>query len=75
MVLYHRPSGTAHVVTPLMLAILEALDSGAQDAPSVLAAITAAHDLSFEDDGTAPVEVISARLDELAALGLIDEVP
>ncbi|MFC3713114.1 HPr-rel-A system PqqD family peptide chaperone [Sphingoaurantiacus capsulatus] len=70
--LYHRPSGETHMLAPDLFAILEAIDGEPLDAPGVLAALAATHDIEAEDD--APLAVIEARLAELVALGLADRL-
>ena len=72
MILYHRPSGTTHVVSPVVRAILEALDGRTLDAAGVLRAIEDSHAIEA-DAGQSPLAVIEARVHELASLGLIDE--
>lgn len=68
VILYHRPSGQTHLLTPLAAALVEALAAGPADAGEALARLAAAYDLGDGDD---PGAVIAARLDELAAAGLI----
>ena len=69
--LYHRPSGETHVVAAEMMAILTALDSAPANAATVAELLVHDYDLEIEDDADV-VSVITARLGELAALGLID---
>jgi PqqD family protein of HPr-rel-A system len=68
--LYHRPSGETHVLAPDLFAILEAVDERALDAAAVLSKLAAEHEIEAEE---APLAIVSARLAELAALGLADE--
>lgn len=69
--LYHRPSGETHVVAAEMMAILTALDGASGDATEVAERLVRDYDLEIEG-GEAVVDVVAARLAELAALGLID---
>lgn len=66
--LYHRPSGETHVLAPDLFAILKTIDERPLDAAGVLAMLAADHDI--ETEGDAPLEVVTARLGELATLGL-----
>lgn len=68
--LYHRPSGETHVLAPDLFAILSAIDGAALAPDEVLAQLAAEHDIEAEAD--APIAVVTARLAELAALGLAD---
>lgn len=68
VILYHRPSGQTHLLTPLAAALVEVLADDPADADEALRRLAAAHDL---DGGDNPRAVIAARLDELAAAGLI----
>lgn len=72
MIVYHRPSGTTHVVSPVVRAILEALDGRMLDAAGVLRTIEDRHAIEVDGDQSA-LAVVEARLHELASLGLIDE--
>jgi|GEM_PF-4694124 len=54
-----------------MFAVLEATEGDALDAPGVLAKLAATHDIDAEEE---PLAIIAARLGELAALGLVDEL-
>ena len=66
-VLFHRPSGTTHIVAPPAPQILEALRIGPAEPGEVLARLRAWYDL----EGEAAAEAIEARLDELEAAGLV----
>lgn len=66
--IYHRPSGITHVVASPVPEILDALDEGPADARSILARLAVAHDLFGEEEAGA---AIAARLDEMAAAGLV----
>ncbi len=63
-ILYHRPSGMTHVLLPPAPNILAALDAGPADAARI------AERLGFAADDEA-VDVIAARLAELAQSGLV----
>lgn len=68
---YHRRSGVTHLLTEPAPQILDALDViGAADAAGVAAWLGERFDLSTEGGETAEA-LIEARLEELAALGLI----
>lgn len=69
--IYHRRSGVTHMVMEPVPQILEALEVlGPSDAAAVTAYLTAHYD--FGADGGADVaDVIQARLNELAAIGLL----
>lgn len=62
--LYHRPSGITHVLLPPAPEIVAALGDGPADAATLAMRLGAAG----EPDA---VEVIAARLAELAAIGLV----
>ena len=66
-VLYHRLSGTTHIVAEPVPEILEALVAGAADAAGILARLSEIHDLEGEEAEAA----IAARLAELEAIGLV----
>lgn len=68
--LYHRPSGETHVLAPDLFSILRAIDGSPLDAAGVLARLAEDHDI--ETEGDEPLAVVTARLSELAALGLAD---
>ena len=66
--LYHRPSGQTHMLAEPAPEILTALAQGAADPAEVLRRLARDHGLDSEGEAEA---VIAARMDELAALGLI----
>lgn len=68
--LYHRPSGETHVLAPDLFGILATIDERPLNAAGVLARLAEDHDI--ETEGDEPLAVVSARLGELAALGLAD---
>lgn len=63
---YHRASGITHVVDAPVPEILEAL-AEPMDMPALLAALDARYDLVDADPAA-----LTARLDELAAVGLVE---
>lgn len=64
--IYHRASGATHVVAEPVPQILEALGQDALTLAQLLARLGAAYDLADADEGA-----LTARLDELTALGLV----
>jgi PqqD family protein of HPr-rel-A system len=68
--LYHRPSGETHVLAPDLFSILQVIDGRPLDAAGVLAQLAEDHEI--ETEGDEPLAVVTARLAELAALGLAD---
>ena len=69
--IYQRRSGITHMVAEPVPQILAAMGSKAIDAITVLENLSAQFDLGDADDAIA---VVSARLEELADLGLVDRV-
>lgn len=68
---YHRRSGVTHLLTEPAPQILDALDAiGPADAAGVVAYLSKRFDLTAEG-GESAEALIEARLEELAALGLI----
>jgi PqqD family protein of HPr-rel-A system len=65
--LYHRPSGTTHILAPPAPQILEALAARPGDSEQVLERMGERFDLGSDDAPAA----IAARLAELGAAGLI----
>jgi PqqD family protein of HPr-rel-A system len=70
--IYQRRSGITHMVAEPVPEILAAMGDEAMDAAAVLQRLSAQFDLGDADDAIA---VVSARLKELADLGLVDRVP
>jgi PqqD family protein of HPr-rel-A system len=70
--IYQRRSGITHMVAEPVPEILAAMGDEAMDAANVLEGLSAQFDLGDSDDAIA---VVSARLEELADLGLIDRKP
>ena len=66
--LHHRPSGITHVVASPVPEILAALADGPADAREIVARLAEAHEIDIDGNAEAAV---AARLDELAAAGLI----
>ena len=67
-ILYHRPSGITHVVAPPVPELLRALAAGPADAGEIVARLAEQHDIAGEGGLE---EIVAARLDELAAAGLV----
>jgi PqqD family protein of HPr-rel-A system len=65
--LFHRPSGTTHILAPPAPQILAALAEGPADAAGIAGRLGETFDLAAED---AP-KAIAARLAELEAAGLV----
>ena len=67
--LYHRPSGTTHVLLPPAPEILDLLAEGPADAATVAARIA---EMFATEAGDEPIaDIVAARLAELAAAGLV----
>jgi PqqD family protein of HPr-rel-A system len=69
--IYQRRSGITHMVAEPVPEILAAMGDDAMDAAAMLERLSAQFDLGDTDDAIA---VVSARLEELADLGLVDRV-
>jgi PqqD family protein of HPr-rel-A system len=67
--LYHRRSGTTHLVAAPVPQILEALGEGATDVAGLLARLAARFDLDAADDEAEAA--LEQRLAELIDLGLV----
>lgn len=65
--IYHRPSGQTHLVSEPVPQILDALAAGPADAAQIVARLAALHD--FDAEGAEAL--VTARLEELAAIGLV----
>lgn len=65
--LYHRPSGTTHLVEPLVPDLLAAMGADWLDVPSLLGRLVERFELPDADVGA-----LAARLDELAEVGLVE---
>ncbi|WP_033921282.1 HPr-rel-A system PqqD family peptide chaperone [Sphingomonas sp. 37zxx] len=65
--IYHRASGQTHVVASPVPEILDVLADEAMDVPALLAALAARYEL-----GDADADALTARLEELAAVGLVE---
>ncbi|MDH7641030.1 HPr-rel-A system PqqD family peptide chaperone [Sphingomonas oryzagri] len=63
--IYHRPSGTTHLLASPAPELLDALGEGAADAPELLARLSRQFELP-----DAAAEAIEARMEELVAAGL-----
>lgn len=64
--LYHRPSGTTHLLAPPAPEILDALADRALTLDALLAVLAHDYDLADPD-----VAALAARVEELAAAGLV----
>lgn len=64
---YHRASGQTHVVAPPMPELLDLLSDEPMTADALLAALGERYDLPDGD-----VAAVTARLDELVAVGLVE---
>nr|WP_246605698.1 HPr-rel-A system PqqD family peptide chaperone [Sphingobium xanthum] len=67
--MYHRRSGTTHLVAAPVPQILEALGEGATDVAGLLARLAARFDLDTPDDEAKAA--LEQRLAELIDLGLV----
>lgn len=67
-IVYHRPSGITHVVAPPVPELLEALARGPADAGELVARLAETQEIAGED---ALEDIVAARLEELAAAGLV----
>jgi PqqD family protein of HPr-rel-A system len=70
--IYHRRSGITHLVAEPVPEILAAMAYDAVDSATVLARLADAFDLG---EGEGALETVTARLEELADLGLVQRVP
>lgn len=66
--LFHRPSGATHILSSPAPEILEALKAGPADAATIVERLARQHDIGSPEEAEA---VVCARLDELAAVGLV----
>ena len=66
---FHRPSGTTHLLAEPAPQILAALEAEALDLDGLMARLSAEHELAEADRG-----VLAERLGELAAAGLVETV-
>jgi PqqD family protein of HPr-rel-A system len=70
--IYQRRSGITHMVAEPVPQMLEAMGIDVLRAKALLARLAADFDLETDD---AALQAISARLEELADLGLVERVP
>jgi PqqD family protein of HPr-rel-A system len=66
--LFHRPSGTTHILAPPSPQILGALQQGPATAAAILKRISAQFEI---EDRRGRMAALAARLDELMAAGLV----
>ena len=66
--LFHRPSGITHMLADPAPALLEVMDTGLLTAAEIATRLKARFDA---ESGADTDDIIRARLEELAALGLI----
>jgi PqqD family protein of HPr-rel-A system len=66
--IYQRRSGITHMVAEPVPEILAVMGSDAVDSATVVARLAASFDLGDDDDA---IETVTARLEELADLGLV----
>ncbi|KQT32882.1 hypothetical protein ASG29_08270 [Sphingomonas sp. Leaf412] len=64
---YHRPSGTTHLLAPPAPEILRALADAPMTADMLLAVLMRAYDLADPD-----AAALAARIEELVAAGLVE---
>ena len=67
--LYHRPSGTTHVLLPPAPEILDMLGEAPADADMLAARLAAEYATEFSGEPIA--DIVAARLAELEAAGLV----
>jgi PqqD family protein of HPr-rel-A system len=70
--IYQRRSGITHMVAEPVPEMLAAMANEPVDAATLVALLSAQFDLGAQDDAE---NVIAARLEELAELGLVERVP
>jgi PqqD family protein of HPr-rel-A system len=68
VLLFHRPSGSTHMLATPAPEILEALEDGPADAREIVARLAARHGIA---DAAEAEAVVAARLAELEAVGLV----
>ncbi len=69
--IYQRRSGITHMVGEPVPQMLEAMGNDSVDAPTLAARLAASFDLGAQADAVA---LVSERLEELAALGLVERL-
>ncbi len=70
---YHRGPDTTHVVSPVIVAILDTLYDKVMSITEIADALTHAHEID-DSEGSSLIETVTVRLDEMAKLDLIDRV-
>jgi PqqD family protein of HPr-rel-A system len=69
--IYHRRSGTTHMVAEPVPEIVAAMAADVVDAPAVIARLADDFDIGA---GDAAIDAVVARLEELADLGIVHRV-
>jgi PqqD family protein of HPr-rel-A system len=67
-ILYHRPSGITHIVAPPVPELLAVIAGVPADIPTIVARLSAEHEVSGEGALDA---IVAARLEELEKAGLV----
>lgn len=70
--LFHRPSGITHMLADPAPAILEVMGDAPLTAADIATRLTASFDVEPESDAE---NIVLARLEELAGLGLVSRAP
>lgn len=68
---FHRPSGTTHILSAPVPEILEALGEGPAEAGAIVARLAARHTIADSAEAEA---IVTARLAELEAVGLVERL-
>ncbi len=66
---FHRPSGITHILVPPAPEMLDALDQGAAGAREIVERLAESHQVDDREEAEA---IVTARLAELEAGGLIE---
>jgi PqqD family protein of HPr-rel-A system len=69
-VIYHRRSGVTHIVADPVPQILASMDAASVTAADIVRRLAVA----FEVDDVAAQDIIAARLEEMAELGIVERV-
>lgn len=68
---FHRPSGRTHVLAPDIVGVMEVMSDTPLSVAEITTRIMAEREIEA-DEGSDPCDIITARLDELTDLGLVD---